>query len=79
MTGFQLSATDIAEGIHADLVRPGWSISLYLDSYVRPAWDGTGMLVRDSVDRAAVVFVGTRAQATAVEQAARAAAQSEVS
>ncbi len=55
--GFQLNAAYIAESIHEAIVKPGWSLSTFLDSYARPDFGGMGAIVHDPVDRAVVVFV----------------------
>ncbi len=70
--GFQLNPTEIAEQICRDLpTSRGWSLNAYPEHYARPDWDTGMMVVYDPVDRAVVVFVGTRAQAVAVMYAAR--------
>ena len=68
--GFQLNPAEIAENIHADVVEGGWSLRTYADAFAHPDFN-TGMTwVLDPVDRTVVVFVGSKAEASAVVDAA---------
>lgn len=69
--GFQLNPLAIAQQIGRDLpASTGWSLHTYGDEYARPDFE-TGMVVHDRVDRAVVVFVGSRDEANAVLRAAQ--------
>lgn len=69
--GFQLDPVAIAERIRDDITTPGWHLSVSLDSYAHPDFNTGMMVVHDPVDRAVVVFVGSREEAAAVAGAAR--------
>lgn len=69
--GFQLNPAEIAEQIHRDVTKPGWHLSTYLDAYAHPDFNTGMMMVTDQVDRAVVVFVGSRDEANAVIGAAK--------
>lgn len=69
--GFQLNPGEIADHIHADVVKPGWHLRTYLDGYAHPDFR-TGMIWEvDPVDRAVLVFVGSHEEARAVEKAVK--------
>ena len=69
--GFQLNPVKIAEQIHTDIVSPGWHLSTWFDAYAHPDFDTGMVMVHDPVDRAVVVFTGSRQEADAVARAAR--------
>jgi hypothetical protein len=75
--GFQLNPAEIAEQIHSDITRPGWHLRTLFDYYAHPDFDTGMMMVHDPVDRAVVVFVGSREEAAVVAGAARQALETE--
>lgn len=69
--GFQLDPAEIADQIRKDISQPGSHLTTYFDLFAHPDFN-TGMTwVHDPVDRAVVVFVGTREEAEAIVSAAR--------
>ena len=69
--GFQLDPAAIADEIHQDLVTPGSHLRVHLDGYARPDFNFGRTWQADPVDRALVMFVGTREQAAALADAAK--------